>query len=40
MFLEALSEIVFKVNDVDNRMRTALHNSATKGDIGVVCGLL
>jgi Leucine-rich repeat (LRR) protein len=39
-FLETLSDVVFNVNAVDSRMRTALHNAAAKGDIGVVRGLL
>lgn len=30
----------FDVNHIDNRLRTPLHNCATKGDLGVLKGLL
>ena len=34
-FLENYSENVFDINNIDNRLRTPLHNAAVKGDNGV-----
>jgi ankyrin repeat protein len=39
-FLENYSENVFDINNIDNRLRTPLHNAAVKGDNGVLEGLL
>ena len=40
-FLENYSENdFFDINNVDNRMKTPLHNAASKGDNGVLEGLL
>ena len=39
-FLENYSDLQFDVNNIDNRLRTPLHNCAHKGDIGVLKGLL
>lgn len=39
-FLENYSENVFDINNVDNRLRTPLHNAAVKSDNGVLEGLL
>jgi hypothetical protein len=39
-FLENYSENVFDINNVDNRLRTPLHNAAVKNDCGVLEGLL
>ena len=39
-FLENYSENVFDINNVDNRLRTPLHNAAVKADNGVLEGLL
>ena len=39
-FLENYSEGVGNLNDVDNRLRTPLHNAAAKKDNGVLEGLL
>ena len=34
-FLENYSENVIDINNIDNRLRTPLHNAAVKGDNGV-----
>jgi hypothetical protein len=39
-FLVNYSDTHFDVNHIDNRLRTPLHNCASKGDIGVLKGLL
>jgi ankyrin repeat protein len=39
-FLENYSENVFDINNVDNRLRTPLHNASVKADNGVLEGLL
>lgn len=39
-FLENYSINVFNINNIDNRLRTPLHNAAVKGDNGVLEGLL